>query len=152
MGQCVLGFESQTKINEPFGSGHFPCMAGLRYRGLRMASHTLTSSSNNAFSLWRTLQMVRKLHVLSLGINYQLRYIKASIHWRKGSNGNLSARTFPVQSELQHGVEKIPVVWSVCSNSKNRFYSSVLHQFRDLHLSHKICWCHTLYNVDSAAS
>lgn len=117
VGQCVLGFESYTKIiglikrhpllgQEPSGSGHFTCTAGLRYRGFRMASHTLTSSSNNAFSLWRTLQIVRKLHVSSLGIKYQLRYVKASIHWRKGSNGNLSARTFPVQSELQLRLER----------------------------------------------
>lgn len=35
-----------------------------------------------------------------------------------------------MQSELQNGVEMTPTVWSTHSNSKNRFYSSIFHQFK----------------------
>lgn len=52
------------------------------------------------------------------------------------------------QSELQCGVETIPTVWSVCGNSKNRFDSSIFHQFRDSHLTDEICRCQTMMTIE----
>lgn len=53
----------------------------------------------------------------------------------------------PKKSELQCGVETIPTVWSVCGNSKNRFDSSIFHQFRDSHLTDEICWYQTMMKI-----
>lgn len=66
---------------------------------------------------------------------------------RKAPKQTWVQEPIPEQSELQCAVEMIPTVWSVCGNSKNRFYSSIFHQFRDPHLMHEICWCQTMMEI-----